>query len=464
MSALQQSVSGEVNSAAEFVVHNSSLQPLINTSYQLEDIDKILSELENSRTLSITRLPNGGSTAVTITDTLSLASALGDNLINAWDRDSILQAIAEQAVAADEHLSERLSIQRDAWKRGLLWSLWHHCINQERFIRILSGEAPADGMNYPAVRVNPVTGQVPAGPWNHKQHDALGFILHLLFWQLNHQGLSWEDEALKSLAVPYATLLIKLFEKVSVWSEPDDSAWEFGNSGLHLSSLGIVVLALEELLEFLSTHGTLKYLTYEVTSADVASMIEKCKQSLQTIGSRESVWSGGSRDCDLAQLNALLLQAVSNRVLFSEQQVEEILLRIESSLVGKHGVRRFAGDVWNGRTNNATTAPGEEAQWTIGAPAISVIYGWLFRVTNQPKYLERQAAYFSRTLAGVDADWRLPEAYILDKGQMVWVPDENKPLAWAQSMVILALAAMRSSLKVKEDKVSDEATITAEVA
>ncbi len=459
MGASSTITSVEVNSDLEFVIHNSSVGELIGTSYQQEEMQKIISALVQHQTLSISRLPNGGSTAVTITDALSLASALGDNLIYAWDRDTLLQAYAEFVAANDEQISQRFSIASDAWKHGLLWSLWHHCINQDRFIRILDGSAPADGSNYPAVRVNPVTGKVPAGPWNHKQHDALGLGLHLLFWQLNQKNLSWEDEEVKTLALPFATLLFKLFDKVNVWSEPDDSAWEFGNNGLHLSSLGIVVLALEEMLEFLNATGPLCYLSYRVTAEDVATMIEKCKGTLNAIGTRESIWSGGSRDCDLAQLNAMLVQVVSNRMLFSEEQVEEMLLRIESNLVGQHGVRRFNGDVWNGRWNDPDTHPGEEAQWTIGAPPMSAIYGWLYLRTKQARFLERQQFYFSRTLAGIDADWRLPEAYIFDKKNMQWVADANKPLAWAQSMALLALTMMKSSLAQSESSVIVDASL-----
>jgi hypothetical protein len=444
MVALLRSV--ELNPATEFVVHNSSVGQLIRTDYRIGDLQKIISELERHQTLSILRLPNGASTAVTITDELSRESARGDGLFNAWDRDNIFQAYAELSATTDVQISNSFKIEATAWQRGLTWSLWHHAVNQDRFIRILEGSAPADGQNYPAVRVDPETGFLPAGPWNHKQHDALGMVLHLLFWQLNEGHLSWANDELKAIALPYATLLFSLFDKVGVWNEPDDSAWEFHNTALHLSSMGIVVMALEELLHFVNNNGPLDYLSYKVTAENISKMIENCKLTLQSIGTAESIWSGGSRQTDLAQLNALVLQAVSNRSLFAEDLVAEMLTRIETSLVGQHGVRRFIGDIWNGRWNDEAMEAGHEAQWTIGAPMMSVVFGWLYRRTAQLEFLEKQQHYFSLTLAGIDADWRLPEAYILDKNQMKWVADENKPLAWSQSMCVLALTEMKSTL------------------
>ena len=89
---------------------------------------------------------------------------------------------------------------------------------------------------------------------------------------------------------------------------------------------------------------------------------------------------------------------------------------------------------------------------------LSVIYGSLYIRTKQRRFLDKQQLFFSRALAGIDSDWRLPEAYILQKEQMKWIADANKPLAWAQSMFILALTAMKSSLLQRESADSIKST------
>ncbi len=42
--------------------------------------------------------------------------------------------------------------------------------------------------------------------------------------------------------------------------------------------------------------------------------------------------------------------------------------------------------------------------------------------------------------------WRIPEAYIVDPKTRQWVSDANEPLAWAQSVEIMAILAMKRSL------------------
>ncbi len=435
-------------SSQGFVAHNPAVEALLLPSYTIQHLQRIIAELTMHRTLSIYRFSNGAATAVTVTDQASLESALGNNLFNAWDRDSIFQAYGEWAATNDSEISGKLNIDPCAWRRGLIWTLQHHCNNQQLFTDIIEGKVPADGSHYPWVRVHPLTSEADASGWNHRQHDSFGLVLHFLFWQLNQNRLQWSDPTIRSLAEPFTALLFALFSKVEVWQAQDDSAWEFGNTAVHFSSIAIIVLALEELLQFVNTSGAINYLTYSVNAEGVSNMIAKCKETLAKLGSRESIWSDGERESDLAQLHPLLLQAISGRAVFSVDLITKILAQIESTLVGMHGVRRFAKDVWDGRVNALSIATGAEAQWTMGSPMISAIYGYLYRCTKDPYYLDKQQIFFSRTLAGIDRDYRLPEAYILSSSSE-WIADANKPLAWAQAMAILSIASLKESLSVE---------------
>jgi len=86
-----------------------------------------------------------------------------------------------------------------------------------------------------------------------------------------------------------------------------------------------------------------------------------------------------------------------------------------------------------------------------GSPQMSFIYGDLYQRTGDERYYEKQVLHFNRALASISPRWLTPEAWIVDANTRQWVADANEPLAWAQSMVVLAFAGMKKSITKKNN-------------
>jgi len=146
----------------------------------------------------------------------------------------------------------------------------------------------------------------------------------------------------------------------------------------------------------------------------------------------------------------LFLSAVSGDPLVSEEMTEKILTTTTRELGRPIGFTRYPLDIWDGRTDRKDLKDGvEEAQWSHVAPMLSVIYGELYRRTKKEAYFEKQDFFFRRSLTTVNNRWRIPEAYIVNAKTRKWVSDANEPLAWAQSVEIMAIIAMKKSLELR---------------
>lgn len=455
----------------QFIAHNDDLAKLIRTEYSPEDLSKLLTLLASHDTLTLRRLSSGGATAVSILDEKSLEAALGDDLIRMWTRDSVMQGFGELAASQDAELLAAVKCRPDAWRSGLLANLRHYENNQGRFVDIFSGKVPGfaeNSGNHPAIRFNAMNLREVPGHWSHKQNDAHGMLNFFLFWSLNQQRLFWTDQDLHKVALAYSTLVHALFWITNVWADHDYGAWE-DKIAEHFSSIAAVAIGLAEQLDYVKKHGKLTFNTfgkdYDVHEIGVEKLLNKCLAKLQELGTNEST-RPFNRQADLAQLNPLLMQALAKRYLIKDETVDAILRNIERDLMGEHGVSRYLGDLWDGREFRTDFAEGrDEAEWVHGPPMMSVILGDLYERTGKQEYLEWQTYHFSRAIAGIDADWRTPEAYIIDKVTRRWVPDANVPLAWTQSMYVLAFASMKRSLKKKAQLASQVvATATSTVA
>jgi hypothetical protein len=139
------------------------------------------------------------------------------------------------------------------------------------------------------------------------------------------------------------------------------------------------------------------------------------------------------------------------------------------NLQGDHGIRRYLGDsYWTAdykdkvpasqltadfserqHERDALARPGEEAQWCIFDPIVSVIAGRRYLRAGDPADLDRQVRHLNRSLGqltGPDCprgELLCPEAYYLEHGRHV--PNDNVPLLWTQANLRLALIAMQQS-------------------
>ncbi len=475
------------------VVQNPALSNFICDSYDLAKLSQLKDVLVSHNALTLHRYGSGGASAVTIVASpeldnfveallkqplyeetlrnqylnlvaalppsqakLSLGDSISGLLCNMWDRDNIMQAIGELSLLDEKKaIDPAYGVNNASWKRGLLASLKHHYIYQNRFIDMIdlkvSGYAKDFGKR-PNIRYNAVTLAETPDPWGHAQNDSLAFVSYLLFYALNRGFISFVDSDLQPMASAYICLQHAMFETIQVWHDSDLGAWE-DTAAVHASSIMVVVASLREQLKFLRQHGPVTYNipghNFVVTVDSVEAMLNKCLDTLKQVLPNEFVTSanGAKRTADLAFLNPLLLAYMSGEPILSDDVTLTLLNEIESNLLGPIAIGRYAGDVWDGRVNRYDLGPHEIAQWCHGNAMMSSLYGMLYRKTNNQAFYEKQVWYFNRTIASVTKNWLIPEAYIVDVATRTWVPDANEPLAWATSMTIKAFGELEASIK-----------------
>ncbi|MGO8880174.1 MAG: phosphorylase kinase, partial [Desulfomonilaceae bacterium] len=94
---------------------------------------------------------------------------------------------------------------------------------------------------------------------------------------------------------------------------------------------------------------------------------------------------------------------------------------------------------------------GQEAQWCIFDPIMSIIYGQKYQRYHRKEYLQQQVYYFNRSLGQLTGEdspfgaFRCPELYYLEKGQ--YVPNDTVPLLWTQANLWMAFKIMKDSLQ-----------------
>ncbi len=387
----------------------------------------------------------------------SLESGIDGELNLEWDRDAILIGLALLQAELDPALSAGLSLTAGTWKHVLKCVLQHHFQHQEDFLRVIKGDDSGMDMGKgPNIRWNPVSkADIQGKKWGHRQNDALGFNQWLLFYAINRGWLSWDDQEFQQPAHVYTCLLHAFWWTVHVWEDQELGAWE-DKKALHASSLIVAAVSLWEQLQFMKTHGPMTYhfggKKYDVHENGVKELYERCAAKLAEILPNEFVQSdnGDQRSVDAALVNGLMLAQLSGCPVVNDAMTLLIIANIERDLMGPHGISRYPKDMWDGRDNRHDFPAGQEAKWCHVSPMISVILGFMYRRTRNQNFLVHQTHHFNRGLAAVDADWDVPEAYIIDRLTRQWVADKNKPLAWAQAMVLLSFAGMDASLRHEE--------------
>lgn len=433
---------------------NTELGSLLRSSYTLQEVDHIWRRLVENNTVRLRRYSSGGHSAVTVLNDRTFESAVDGLLVFHWDRDNIMQSLAELKLALTPALNDILGIAGDAWKKGLMASIIHHKKRDVRFMDIIQDRAsgmPHDYMRRPHIRYNPISLEEVGDPWGHGQNDSLSFVNFMLFHGLNSGKISLDDPAISDAARSFACMVHALFWKVHVWEDRDLGAWE-DCVGIHWSSVACALISFREQLTYVSQHGSLVYhkdgAELRVDEKGVRELIEKCEARLRELGTREFAAIDGDpgREADLAQINPLLLAAFTGKPILDDANTVAVLESVERVLEMPMGCRRYLRDRWDGRVNRDDLALGEEAQWCHGSPQMSYIWGELYQRTGDERFFQKQLYHFNRGLAAITERWTVPEAWIVDPVTRKWVPDANEPLAWAQSMVVLSVAQMRASV------------------
>lgn len=228
--------------------------------------------------------------------------------------------------------------------------------------------------------------------WGWVQNDAIGAVLFKIGQLETSMGGIIRNDKDKEILQK----LVRYMEAISYWKDKDNGMWEESKE-IHSSSIAACVAGLKEMK-----------LHVEVPK----DLILKGESALTKLLPRESK----TKSCDLSQLSIVypynLLDTHASRKLTD---------RIASKLQATNGIIRYRGDNYYKKNNI-------EASWSMGYPWLAICY---YMVGDMAEYKR----YLHRSLEVLNDDLEMPELFI--EGL---VPNENCPLGWSQSMLIVALS------------------------
>ncbi|MHC4120835.1 MAG: glycoside hydrolase family 15 protein, partial [Planctomycetota bacterium] len=330
--------------------------------------------------------------------------------------------------------------------------------HRRRFVDVIeSGAAPKDPMKRPHIRFNGRDlEEITETRWAHAQNDALGYFLWFYCRLVNREILEIRQEDVDMLG-----LFALYFRTVRYWRDEDSGHWEETRK-TNASSIGVVVAALREFRKLLQERGLDCRYENESVAPSLGRSIAKGERALRRILPAECIQRKSARK---RRYDAALLFLIYPLEVVEEDMADEILGDVIENLQGDYGIRRYLGDSfwapdykkklppeertsYRGDDISARDAllsgKGDEAQWCIFDPIISVIWGLRFQKTGAQEYLDKQALYLNRSLGQITEKFECPELYYLENGR--YVPGDVVPLLWTQANLMIALKVMAKSL------------------
>lgn len=432
-------------------INNQSLANYTKSHYQLQDIQQIIAFLEEQKTFVFPILENGLFPAAEVnTDTEYTGYA------SIWVRDNIYLAHSHYVLEQTDIVTRNLSS---------LITYFHKF--KERFEGIIEGKVdPNNVMERPHIRFNGIKLAEINQQWNHAQNDALGYFVWL-YCKLAH------EELLKPTPKDMETLALFpfYFQAIEYWQDEDSGHWEEDRK-IEASSIGVVVAGLKSLNLLLADAEIAKHCVYKdmlVTKKFLDELISVGKTALNEILPAECIqMSPKNRKYDAALLfliYPLQIEEIENS--------DEILQQVINNLQGNYGIRRYLGDSFWCRDyqdipeeirttissereqwfkdNDRELKEGEEAQWCIFDPIVSVIFGLKFQKNRREEDLKQQIKYLNRSLGQITGKdcklgkFKCPELYYLQNGN--YIPNDATPLLWTQANLRVALKVMEDSLR-----------------
>ncbi len=412
------------------------------------DMHALIRFLDLQGTFHFPTLPNGLFSAGNASH--SDFAATGYQYI--WVRDNI-------------HIAHAHSVLGDslAAARNVSAILAFHAGHRSRFDDLIEGRTDAaNAMNRPHIRFDGRTLSELSETWAHAQNDAIGYLLWLAGLLIRDGWLHPAPADLEVLAN-----LVHVLRTVRYWEDADSGHWEEARK-VEASSIGAAVAGLRAIQKLLveTEFGTgFASLPRPIDVPLLEQLQAEGQRALDTILPAECIQPGLERDADAALLFLIYpLEVVQG------DMAETILRRVTTRLQGEHGIRRYRGDSYwcaNYRTllsaetrtadfsedmssRDSLLKPGEEAQWCLFDPIVSIIHGRRYLETGDRRELDRQKEYLSRSLSQLTppdspfGGYRCPESYFLEGDR--YVPNDITPLLWTQANLRLALAQMETSL------------------
>jgi hypothetical protein len=424
--------------------------PAANPLATAAEVRDLLRFLESQGTFHFPTLPNGLFCAAAGTHDDFEASGYQ----NVWVRDNVHVAHAHYVIDDRGTAARTMSSLLEFFAKQAV-----------RMGALLEGKADsADPMNRPHIRFDGRTLSELPERWAHAQNDALGYLLWLASKLMRDGSLQPGPGGIAVLSA-----VVHVLKHVRYWEDEDSGHWEETRK-IEASSIGTAVAGLRELRRLLDDHpagAALRQLERRVDQELLDELIEQGESALRKILPYECIQTDPlkHRKYDSALLFLIYpLEVVTGRM------AETILDNVRTHLQGDHGVRRYLGDSYwcanyrkllsaEARTSDfsddlsgrdSLLKPGEEAQWCIFDPIISVIHGRRYLESRSQVDLELQRLYLRRSLSELTRPdsmfgaYRCPESYFLEDGR--YVPNDITPLLWTQANLRLALAWMERTL------------------
>jgi len=264
---------------------------------------------------------------------------------------------------------------------------------------------PQFSYQYIHARYNPETFEEFWEEWGNKQNDAVGCILFAIgnLEVIGKSVVRGEDDK------RIIQRLVDYLGAIEYWNDADNGVWEEYEE-IHSSSVGACVAGLKKVKE-----AGLATVNDEV--------IAKGQESLDTRLPRESK----TKFTDLALLSLIFPYHV-----VSKTQEDHILANLEYHLTRDLGVIRYRNDRYYNANEDGFS---EEAEWTMGFPWLSIIY------RERGEY-EKADFWLEKARKATDKDGKLPELYFSHTD----VPNENNPLGWSESLMVIALKKKLASM------------------
>lgn len=314
----------------------------------------------------------------------------------AWLRDNFYECLAFEMIGDFETVKHTY--------RTLLNILKKHEYKIDHAIR----NKPKYAYEYIHPRYHPRSFDEFWENWGNKQNDSVGAILFKIGELEGVKGMSiLESEADKRVVQK----LVYYLQSIRYWEDPDNGVWE-NEEEVHASSIGACVAGLRMIKQY--------------TSMDVpAALIKHGEDALKELLPRESK----ARFVDLALLSLIWPYNV-----VTKKQRDDILKNVEYHLVKRKGVIRYRNDWYYNKNPDCVS---EEAEWTFGLSWLSIIY------KNMGK--KKKAKYYEAMALNTLTKEGVPELYYSNTD----TPNENTPLGWAESMLIVSLYNLHEKHKSK---------------
>ena len=429
------------------IVHHQEIRRRLKARYSPEDVRDILAFLHAHGTLHFAPLPTGLFPAAELDPAAAAQSGYG----NVWVRDNVYIALAhEKAGRLDSAVAVVTALSKFFGKY------------RQRFKDIVSGVTdPNIVMNRPHVRFDGLNLAENSEPWAHAQNDALGYFLWI-YCRFARLGLLEPDGELLALFALY-------FERIRYWQDEDSGHWEEERK-VEASSIGAVVAGLRQLRELFTAKPDMGRRSGSriIGASFIGELMTAGEVALAAILPSESAGPKARR------YDAALLFLLYPLAVVDDAMAAQIVHDVTAHLQGEYGIRRYLGDsYWTAdykdklppqeRTadvskdqsqRDALAREGEEAQWCIFDPIVSIIAGRRYFQTREPADLEQQVYHLNRSLGQItgpdcpQGELRCPEAYTMEHGR--YVPNDHVPLLWTEANLWMALLAMGESAKLIE--------------